>query len=320
MRKLIPLLLLPCFALADDFRNRLPNPTSVIEESMCIPELNGEGCLHVDEDVAGLIIQVYGADGVLVALYDADTEIEDIAVIGTYAAPTASNVRVSPQAASGADLTQMMFADAVYDSQPQVTICVSDGQTTIMDFCRFVDTDFLSQAAFEAVLAGSYTTEQLVKQGYLDDRSLLAAEYATAATQTSHSNQLTAVPTEVWDLAAASAGEEVDSIGALVNSLDGKADTAQAGLNILQRGLTQVDTTIDTLASQESFTLTAGSADDNAYNRCTAMITDQATAEQIAMGDIMDYTGSTKTVLLRFDPGIFTMATGDLVTITCLGR
>jgi hypothetical protein len=96
--------------------------------------------------------------------------------------------------------------------------------------------------------------------------------------------------------------------------------TAQQRLEILQRGLSQNDTTIATLASQVSFTLTAGSSDDDAYNPCTAMITDQSTAEQIAMGDIMDYTGSTKTVLLRFDPGIFTMATGDLVTITCLGR
>jgi hypothetical protein len=210
---------------------------------MCIPDITGQGCLHVDEDVSGLIIQVYGDDGTLVALYDADTEIEDVAAPGTgaYTAPSANNVRVSPQAASGTDFTEMQFADAVYNGQDWITISVSDGQSTIMDFTRTV-------------------------------------------------------------------------------SLAKSLATAQAGLNILQRGLTQRDTTIATLASQESFTLTDGSSDDNAYNRCTAMITDQATAEQIAMGDIMDYTGSTKTVLLRFDPGIFTMATGDLVTITCLGR
>jgi hypothetical protein len=235
------LLLIPCLAFADDTRPRGTNPTSVIEDSMCIPDISGVGCLHVDEDVSGLIVQVYGDDGVLVALYDAATEIEDIAAIGTYAAPSASNVRVSPQAASGADYTQMMLADAVYNGQDWITISVSDGQTTILDFKRTV-----------------YLAKSLV--------------------------------------------------------------TAQAVLDTLGRGLAQVDTTIATLANQFSFTLTAGSSDDNAYNRCTAMITDQSTAEQIAMGDIMDYTGSTKTVLLRFDPGIFTMATGDLVTITCLGR
>ena len=96
--------------------------------------------------------------------------------------------------------------------------------------------------------------------------------------------------------------------------------TAQAGQNILLRGLTQVDTTIATLASQVSFTLTAGSSDDNAYNRCGIMVTDQSTAEQIALSEVQRYTGSTKTVALLFDPGIFTMATGDLVTITCLRR
>jgi len=110
------LLLLPIISSADDVRWRSVG-TSVIEDSMCIPELVGEECLHVDEDHASLVIKVIGADGTTIATYDAGTELEDIAAIGTYAAPSANNVRVSPQANGGSDLTQMMFADAVYSGE-----------------------------------------------------------------------------------------------------------------------------------------------------------------------------------------------------------
>ena len=75
------------------------------------------------------------------------------------------------------------------------------------------------------------------------------------------------------------------------------------------------NTTIATLASQTSFTLTAGSADDDAYNDAIAVITDSATSTQKAVGTISDYTGSTRTVTLAADPGIFTMAVGDTIDI-----
>ena len=74
-------------------------------------------------------------------------------------------------------------------------------------------------------------------------------------------------------------------------------------------------TTIATLASQTSFTLTAGSADDDAYNTAIIVITDSVTAEQKAVGWVDDYTGATKTITLTTDPGIFTMAVGDIVDI-----
>jgi hypothetical protein len=76
-----------------------------------------------------------------------------------------------------------------------------------------------------------------------------------------------------------------------------------------------VSTTIATLASQTSFTLTAGSADDDAYNNCTAIVKDKASAIQKAVGLISDYTGASKTITLAADPGIFTMAVGDNVSI-----
>lgn len=78
-------------------------------------------------------------------------------------------------------------------------------------------------------------------------------------------------------------------------------------------------TTIATLASQTSFTLTAGSADNDAYNNLTIVITDATTSTQKAVGTISDYVGSTKTVTLAADPGIFTMAAGDRVEILAGG-
>ena len=74
-------------------------------------------------------------------------------------------------------------------------------------------------------------------------------------------------------------------------------------------------TTIATLASQVSFTLTAGSDDDDAYIDSLAVITDAATTEQKAFARVSDYVGGTKTITLAADPAIFTMAIGDAIRI-----
>lgn len=74
-------------------------------------------------------------------------------------------------------------------------------------------------------------------------------------------------------------------------------------------------TTIATLTSQTVFTLTAGSTDDKAYQGAMAIIEDSATATQKAVGYVASYTGSTKTITLTADPGIFTMAAGDTISI-----
>ena len=74
-------------------------------------------------------------------------------------------------------------------------------------------------------------------------------------------------------------------------------------------------TTIATLASQTSFTLTDGSANNDAYNGWSAVIRDSAGSAQRALGVVSDYVGSTKTVTLDADPGIFTMAVGDYVAL-----
>jgi len=75
-----------------------------------------------------------------------------------------------------------------------------------------------------------------------------------------------------------------------------------------------VSTTIATLASQTSFTLTAGSADNDAYLNQTAIVTGSATATQKAVAIVTDYVGSTKTVTLKAPPA-FTIAAGDSIAI-----
>ena len=105
--------------------------------------------------------------------------------------------------------------------------------------------------------------------------------------------------------------ESTDSLEAIRNRGDSAWTTGAGGSNpfILQ------NTTIASLASQVSFTLTAGSADNGAYVGMLAIVEDASTATQKAIGVISAYTGSTKTVTLREDPAIFTMATGDTIDV-----
>lgn len=75
-----------------------------------------------------------------------------------------------------------------------------------------------------------------------------------------------------------------------------------------------INTTIATLASQTSFTLTAGPAEDDALNGCVCIIHDIASAVQMGLAVISDYTGSTKTVTLAAGT-TFTAAAGDNISI-----
>jgi hypothetical protein len=75
-----------------------------------------------------------------------------------------------------------------------------------------------------------------------------------------------------------------------------------------------INTTIATLASQTSFTLTAGPAEDDALNGCVVLIHDIASAVQLGWATILDYTGSTKTVTLVAGT-TFTAAAGDNISV-----
>jgi len=113
------------------------------------------------------------------------------------------------------------------------------------------------------------------------------------------------------DMAGATFSTTTDSQEAIRDRGDAAWTTGAGGSD----RLLMVDTTIATLSTQVSFTLSAGSADDDAYNGCTIVIEDSATSTQKAIGIIDDYTGSTKTVTLLEDPGVFTMAATDKVYV-----
>lgn len=75
-----------------------------------------------------------------------------------------------------------------------------------------------------------------------------------------------------------------------------------------------LNTTIATLASQTSFTLTAGPAEDDALNGSQVIIHDIASAVQLGSALVADYTGSTRTVTLVAGT-TFTAAVGDNISI-----
>lgn len=75
-----------------------------------------------------------------------------------------------------------------------------------------------------------------------------------------------------------------------------------------------LNTTIATLASQTSFTLTAGPAEDDALNGCVVYIHDVASAVQGGWAVVSDYTGSSKTVTLTAGT-TYTVAATDNIAI-----
>ena len=73
-----------------------------------------------------------------------------------------------------------------------------------------------------------------------------------------------------------------------------------------------LDTTIATLASQTSFTLTSGPAEDSALLGCVAYIHDVASAVQGGFAVVSAYTGATKTVTLTAGPSYTAAATDNI--------
>lgn len=119
-------------------------------------------------------------------------------------------------------------------------------------------------------------------------------------------DQFATVSTNISTAESNIRGADSDTLKTLSDQIDGIA--AGSSPQLLQ------NTTIATLASQTEFTLTAGSADDDAYNGAIVVVTDQSTSTQKAFVPISDYVGSTKTVTLTAGPA-FTIAIGDTVDI-----
>ena len=113
----------------------------------------------------------------------------------------------------------------------------------------------------------------------------------------------------------------VVAVGATVDGATGGINAVIGTFSIANRRQAgeMCRSAITTLASQTSFTLDTGtaSAQNDAYNNCTIIVTDQTTRIQKAVGYISDYTGATRTVTLRDAPLAtgYTMAVADSVEI-----
>lgn len=115
----------------------------------------------------------------------------------------------------------------------------------------------------------------------------------------------------------APAGASVSADIAAIEAQTDDIGVAGAGLTNIPAGATSpevlVTTTITNLVSQQLFDLTAGSADSNAYNGHTVVITDASTSTQKAVGEVLAHSGAT--ISLKEDPAIFTIANGDIISI-----
>ena len=110
-----------------------------------------------------------------------------------------------------------------------------------------------------------------------------------------------------------------NSIAADALAADAATEIAEAVADA-DRGNILETTTIKALVeeSQTSFTLNAGSIDNDAYINCQIVIENASMAARKAIGYISAYTGATKTVTLQADPAIFPMAATDKVTILAM--
>jgi len=155
---------------------------------------------------------------------------------------------------------------------------------------------------------------------------ILDAIPTTAMRGTDSALLAASAPTNFGDLSISLTTGRVDIgswLGTLPLTLSSQRVQAHVGglTSAVSREIKAIQVTnINTLATQVSFTLVLGSADDDAYNGLLCLVTDAVTGTQKAIGIIDDYTGATKTVTLREDPGIFTMAGGDLVDILPISK
>lgn len=245
---------------------------------LCVPELAGEEWFAVDFNTTSLNITIAAIGGTYTTFDYSGGNIDDGPTTFAWGNPTTSAVEIdaiSTGALTGCFILSVRDEVFAVANASQWSIVVSDGGSALMD----------QEFIIFASVADSIESKVDTAQTDLD--TLTGSDGATLAT-----TQSNYAPATVAALS-----------------------TAQSVLDTLADGGVLVSTTIATLSTQVSFTLTAGSADDNAYNRKIAVIIDASTATQIAVGKVLDYIGSSKTVTLAFDPGVFTMAAADNIVI-----
>lgn len=227
------------------------------------------------------------------------TELEDGYYIFdlTQAETNAENIVICP-ASSTANVNVIGCPAAVYTTPanfPDLSVAATTGRVDVASIEGSDATDQINAACDAAI--ETYGLDHLVAASVTGtdvvDNSIIAKIVSSSATAD-------------WD--------------DFVNTTDSLQANRDALPTTTSNPFILVDTTIATLASQTSFTLTAGSADDDAYNDCVIVITDQSTSTQKAVGRVSDYVGSTRTITLEVDPGVFTMATGDSVAIAAADK
>lgn len=124
------------------------------------------------------------------------------------------------------------------------------------------------------------------------------------------------IPSDLSDIQGTTFNSTTDSLESIRDRGDSAWVTGGGGSNpvLLQ------STTIATLTSQTSFTLTAGSSDNGAYNDAVIVITDSTSSEQKAFSIVSNFVGATKSITLSSDPGIFIMAIGDIIDIIAIPK
>ncbi len=190
------------------------------------------------------------------------------------------------------------YFDPAFDTVANVTTVATTTTNTDM---RGTDSAALASVCTEVRLA------ELAAANLPTDIAAIKAETALIVTDTG-----TTLDTKLNDIQGATFSSATDSLEAIRDRGDAEWITGAGGTD---QFLMQT-TTITGLVSQTSFNLTAGSADSGAYIGCIAVITDVSTATQKAIGVISAYSGSpNRTITLLNDPGIFTMANTDNISI-----
>lgn len=212
-------------------------------------------------------------------------------------------------------LTPLAKASALVTAQTDLdTITGSDGVTLATTQPNYAPNTVVPDAAGVAAQA-SVCTEARLSELDAGTGGKAANQIDLIKTEADKIAELTTQgdtnETHLTDIKGATFSSATDSLEAVRDRGDSAWITGAGGSD----RLLMVDTTIATLASQTSFTLNSGSADDNAYNNCTIVIEDVTTSTQKAVALISDYIGLTKTVTLKYDPAIFTMAATDKVYI-----
>lgn len=280
----------------------------------------GAGLTGLTSASSGLIIStIADVEATATAYTAAGSTIETITTIGTYEAPTATKCRFKEvDSTNHPGVYEIHLADArlAVSNAKSLLVSVSGAsnaaetdvvipltQVDPYDNVRFGITALPNAAAGAA---GGLPDDT-------DSNGRVRVVSGTGGGELNFSSGVVQADVQQVDGSAGSAVSfkaMVDDYGG-DSALDVNVTSFASGI----RPQLLVSTTIATLSTQTNFTISSGSTDDDAYNNAVIVVTDQSTATQKAVGTIQNYTGSTKTVELSADPGIFTMAVGDSVDI-----